>query len=135
MELPVPNLCVGDHGESRRARRHGQARRAGARGAAAGEMPHGGYDRSSSRPAAAFPDFRYPSLADGLNSGGGRAAKGMTHSRPAWPDLFHLKASGATAPQRAIAPRDHRQTVGVARQLSYFGSLNSFSTSSQHLPA
>jgi hypothetical protein len=35
-------------------------------------------DRSSSRPAAAFPDFRYTALADGLNPGRGRAAKGMT---------------------------------------------------------
>src|SRR5947208_12052921 len=33
--------------------------------------------------------------------------------RSYWPGFN--KASGATAPQGAIAPRDHRQTVGVAR--------------------
>jgi hypothetical protein len=32
-------------------------------------------DRSTSRPAAAFPDFRYPSLADGLNRAGGGQRK------------------------------------------------------------
>src|SRR5262245_59647180 len=35
--------------------------------------------------------------------------------RPYWPGPFQSEASGATAPQGAIAPGDERQTVGVAR--------------------
>jgi hypothetical protein len=44
-----------------------------------GEMPYGGY-RAFVIAACrrAFADFRYTSLADGLNPGGRRAAKGMT---------------------------------------------------------
>src|ERR1700751_1554292 len=38
----------------------------------------------------------------------------MPDGEPIGPDGFN-KASGATAPQGAITPRDHRQTVGVAR--------------------
>src|ERR1700730_319326 len=43
------------------------------------------------------------------------ARRWLEPGRAAGPGPFPSKALGATAPQGAIAPRDHRQTIGVAR--------------------